>query len=123
MRDINQKLHILVFPFHFISWFMILNLSAYVINSSSLNFDKFTVLSISTMMMSALGSLFGIIFWSLAFKYAESSQIAPLASIQNVLIFLAEYISKSCLTLSQYSSGLPLLSPRYLWNSHIAICI
>jgi uncharacterized membrane protein len=59
---------------------------------TAINIDKYTKLDFMTNVLSTCGSLVGLTFFSLSYKYAEASELSPLSTTQSIINFSAEFL-------------------------------
>lgn len=91
IRKSSQVVHFLVYPFHLTSGMLIIAAGAYFLSEDGVNPSKYHTKDFLASWMSALGSLGGQVFTSVAYKYGEASAMAPFWGCQNVFIFFFEF--------------------------------
>lgn len=91
LSKMNQSLHFLMYPFYYcLSVFPF----AILISSFSddlINFQRYHTLDVIMMSLYGVGSLLSQLFMSVAYKYGQSSQLAPLWNLMIVFNFSLEW--------------------------------
>lgn len=92
LRKMNRTAHPIIFPFYFSLGLVLICVAAYLTVDNAVNVQHYAALDFAMNCTSACGSLFGLIFMSLAYIHADASHLAPLTNIQNVFNFGAEFL-------------------------------
>ena len=91
LRMMNQNVHPLIFPYYFVVSLLLISVVAYILDSESINFEKYEFDDFISWFISGFSGVFAIATMSLSFKYAEAGQVLPLYSVQNIFNWTGEY--------------------------------
>lgn len=95
VRKISQEVNYMIYPFYMSLGLLLSAIVYYSLFPGEIKFSKFHTADFTTNCISGVSSLFGKIFTSIAYKYADASALAPLWGLQNCLIFLFELVALS----------------------------